>query len=90
VLNECQVLQFVVCSDYYETRSVVMAPIYISKVLCSNFDATGTYFVTGCSDNVARVWVVSSTSTTGSLLLLHLKFQIGPSIYNLTAFTSTA
>ncbi|ELR15499.1 Bromodomain containing protein [Acanthamoeba castellanii str. Neff] len=51
-------------SDVFETRSVVLAPIFVSKVLCSNFDATGTYFVTGCSDNVARVWAVSSAHST--------------------------
>lgn len=72
-------------SDVFETRSVVLAPIFVSKVLCSNFDATGTYFVTGCSDNVARVWAVSSAHSTGTAPLAFLaQFHVRSSACRLT------
>lgn len=72
-------------SDVFETRSVVLAPIFVSKVLCSNFDATGTYFVTGCSDNVARVWAVSSAHSTGTAPLVFLaQFRVSSSACRLT------
>lgn len=54
-------------SEVFDVRSVVLVPQQCaSKVLCSSFDATGSYFVTGCSDNVARVWAVSPNNTAGT------------------------